>query len=513
MTQQLSKYTFVLVLALVCWFVVFYQGILTAVDIWLISDIYNHCLFVLPCSAYLIYRKRQLLHLHDIKPTLLPLIPLAAFLFLHVFAVVGDINIFMHIATFSALPLIIWLCVGHHIAKILAFPLFFIVFAIPIGDELIPYLQELTTDISVPLLKLTNVPIYRNGLYLEIPEGRFLVAEACSGISFLISSVVFGFIYSYFSFASIKKRVIFIAVSVIVPILANALRVYGIVLTGHLSDMKHAVGADHLIYGGVFYTIVLILLIIIGEKFRDKDYSLTPKENTASDMNDADTSKLSLVSFRPIFILFGLIIMQQIWLYNISHIEKPTFSIPKSVISMGDTQSSVGYQNKAIVDWHPKFDANDIEITGAITTAVVSQNPIKDNQNVIIDSYIVYYSGAGGELIASSHRLFDTQQWSLINNKTRYLEGKPVTLSYVASVNGHHRYLLHWYEVNGKHFNSTRKAKLYQAYLSLFGKEASGVKVILTINSQELPQKAFVSYAGENLQVIRTHLYQALSAQ
>ena len=206
----------------------------------------------MPCSLYFIYQKRHQLAVIEFKPTFIPLIALLGAIFIQLFALVGDIKILMHIATFTSLPLLIWLLIGHKAAKCIVFPLFFLVFCIPIGDQLIPHLQEITTDIAVPLLELTNVPIYRNGLYLDIPEGRFLVAEACSGISFLISSIVFGFLYAYISFNSLKKRLIFIVISVAIPIIANALRVYGIILTGHLSDMQYAVGADHLIYGGVF---------------------------------------------------------------------------------------------------------------------------------------------------------------------------------------------------------------------------------------------------------------------
>lgn len=496
--NSLIKQYVIIGLALVLWLLVFNQGIFTAVDVWLVSEIYNHCLFVLPCSVYFIYRKRHLIHCDDIKPTFLPLIPLTFMVFLQLFAAVGGINILMHIATFTALPLIIWLCVGHRVARTLAFPLFFMMFAIPIGDELIPYLQELTTDIAVPLLELTNVPIYRNGLYLDIPEGRFLVAEACSGISFLISSIVFGFLYAYISFSSLKKRAIFVCISIIVPILANALRVYGIVLTGHLSDMQYAVGADHLIYGGVFYTIVLFILILIGEKFRDK------KINGVNSALNNEKSCETVINTRECKILpvliFGLIVtIQQAWLYNISQAEEPVFAIPDSVsnITVEPAFSQINYISQSIPDWQPYFKESDIEVTGVI-------------KDVQIDTFITYYSGVKGELIASSHRLFDSEEWSLINNRSKTVHHSPVILSYIASQRGHHRYLLHWYEVNGKHFNSTSKAKVYQAYLMLLGKEASGVKIILTVDTRKVKLNDLVDYVDNHFSTIRLSLYQAL---
>ncbi|MEI8648950.1 exosortase [Paraglaciecola sp. Hal342] len=157
------------------------------------------------------------------------------------------------------------------------FPLFFIVFCIPVGEELIPTLQAITADMSVMMLQWVNVPIYRSGLYIEIPEGRFLVAEACSGISFFIASIVIGSLYAYMNMQSRIRRVSFVCISILFPIIANAIRVFGIILTGHLTNMEHAVGADHLIYGWVFFSLVIVCLIGLGELIREKSSELKPE--------------------------------------------------------------------------------------------------------------------------------------------------------------------------------------------------------------------------------------------
>jgi len=169
----------------------------------------------------------------------------------------------MHLALFSLLPTLIWFAIGNKAAWHIVFPLFFMMFSIPIGEELIPFLQEVTADLSVYFLGLTGVPLFRSGLYIEIPEGRFLVAEACSGISFFIASIVIGNLYAHMNLHSPVRRILFVGLAILYPILANAIRVYGIILTGHLTDMQHAVGADHLIYGWFFFAMVIIILVLI----------------------------------------------------------------------------------------------------------------------------------------------------------------------------------------------------------------------------------------------------------
>ena len=359
-------------------------------------------------------------------------------------------------------------------------------------------MQELTTDIAVPLLELTNVPVYRNGLYLDIPEGRFLVAEACSGISFLISSIVFGFAYAYVSFTSIKKRAIFVVVSVLVPILANALRVYGIVLTGHLSDMQYAVGADHLIYGGVFYTIVLFILILLGERFRDKKVAVATEQAAIS---QEDKTEKSLISSNynviPVVCFILVALGQQVWLSNINQLNKPEFILPKNIVS-----NNLSYQAHVNNAWAPEFKDADKEVFAVVSVPSTQIN---------FESYIAYYSGVGGELISSGHRLYSDKQWSLIGHQNRMIAHQPVTLTELASQFSERRYLLHWYEINGKHFNSASKAKLYQAYLMLLGKNASGVKIILTTSKEHMLVNELVSTAEKSLPEIRSTLYQALA--
>lgn len=481
----------VFVIALVVWLVSFYQGITTAYDVWIISEIFNHCLFVLPCSLYFIYRKRVELIRTGFQPTLLPLVIVAGCLFVQLFGEVGGINIFMHIATFVALPCLIWSLIGHQAAKVIAFPLSFILFCIPVGDQLVPYLQELTTDIAVPMLKLTGVPIFRNGLYLEIPEGRFLVAEACSGISFLISSIVFGFFYSYISFSSFKRRIAFIAASCIVPILANAIRVYGIVLIGHISDMEHAVGTDHLVYGGVFFGIVLFLLIIIGEQFRD---IIKADDGNTSSCEQDNQQVQGDYNVLPFSVLVVLATLQQMWFWQVSNVDITKFNNP--VIAEA---SNVNFVEQSIISWQPEFDAPDAMISGVFKHLELN-----------IDAYIYYYNGDKGELISSAHRLYNDQNWSLVANQTLYINGDPVTLSEVASLSYGRRIIMHWFEVEGRHFNSQTKAKLYQAYLLLSGQQARGAKILLSVPKQRDSQNAFSDYVAQSYQAIRYQLYQSV---
>ncbi|MCP4324115.1 MAG: exosortase A [Alteromonadales bacterium] len=459
---------------LIAWLYTYSQGIATAVNLWATSEIFNHCFLVIPISCFLIYQKRVSLLQQPFVTNYWLLLPLIGALVLYTFGSVGDIRLFMHIAAFSSLPLLVWFVIGNQAAKNIAFPLAFMLFSIPFGEQLIPYLQEITTDLAVPLLELTGVPVYRNGLYLDIPEGRFLVAEACSGISFLITSIVFGHLYAYISFSSLSKKVLFICISLIVPIIANAIRVYGIVLIGHLTDMEHAVGADHLIYGGVFFAIVLFLLIMIGEMFRDKINITEPqKQASKEDINEHLTSAdNNLVKACAVIIV--LFIGQVSWLSTVTA-GKPILVDKSQVIDLQTLPFVIKEQE--LTKWQPDFSkASNIQ-QGNILTANNQKN---------IEFFIANYFGGEGELISSVNRLFSADRWTLIENiKITIDEGKEVQLIKVVSPFGQYRYILYWYQFSGETFTSKVKLKLYQTLMTMLGKTQNSAIIALSIESEE----------------------------
>ena len=207
------------------WLVFCWQGLTTVVEIWYGNEIFNHGFFIVPGAFYLIYLKRFELLSKPIQTSPLALIVIIPALLLYVIGIAGDIQLFLHAATFTLLPALIWLLIGTAAAKAILFPLVFMLFSIPVGEQLIPYLQEIAADGSVALLRLTGVPLF-SGLYIEIPQGRFLVAEACSGVSFFIASFVIGSLYAYLNLVSVKRRAVFVIISLIFPILANIVRVY-----------------------------------------------------------------------------------------------------------------------------------------------------------------------------------------------------------------------------------------------------------------------------------------------
>jgi exosortase A len=441
-------------LLLVCaWILIFWQGIITAVDIWIASDIFNHCLFVLPGVGYLIYLKRNELNLDYLKPNYFVLPLCVGSLTIYAVGLAGDVQLFMHVATFTFLPLSLWTFIGNRLAYKIIFPLGFILFCIPIGEELIPALQEVTADLSMVMLNWSGIPVYRSGLYIEIPQGQFLVAEACSGISFFIASVVIGSLYAYLNMQSAKRRIIFVCISIFFPVIANAIRVFGIILTGYLTDMEHAVGADHLVYGWIFFSLVIVCLLGIGELVREKQFSAEKQqtETTYSAVISVKTCYQSCVSIVAIMLIF------LVWFSFINgQLDQPTNneSNLSNLLKAEQDLSNANYTST----WKPKFNQPHTELQF-----------LKQLNDVPTDVYVVWYPRGHGELINSLNRLYPEQAWTLKSKSGLKLDDDNVIdISVIVNPRGK-RLLSYWYVIDGKVFTNNRKAKLYEIYKILMG--------------------------------------------
>jgi exosortase len=155
-------------------------------------------------------------------------------------------------------------------------PLLYLYFLVPFGEFLTPKLQDITAVFIRHGVDILGIPAYIDGHTIEIPEGIFYVAEACAGLRFLIASIAFGVLYALMMYRTPLRRTVFIAVSIIVPVVANGFRALGIVVLGHILGSAEAGAADHVLYGWIFFSIVILILIVIGLPFRQDIHDAPP---------------------------------------------------------------------------------------------------------------------------------------------------------------------------------------------------------------------------------------------
>jgi exosortase A len=241
------------------------------VGIWSRSDTFAHAFLVPPISMWLAWRGRERLLRVQPRPAWFWLLPLALAATAWMLGDLVSVNALTQFALVAMLVLLVPLVTGWQATRVLLFPLLFLFFSVPVGEFLLPTLMEGTADFTVAALRLSGIPVYREGLNFIIPSGSWSVVEACSGVRYLIASLMVGSLFAYLNYQSLTRRLVFVGVSIVVPIVANWLRAYMIVMIGHLSDNRLATGVDHLVYGWVFFGVVILIMFMIGARWSEPD--------------------------------------------------------------------------------------------------------------------------------------------------------------------------------------------------------------------------------------------------
>jgi exosortase A len=248
--------------------VIFWREMTAAVEVWDASTAYNHCFLVIPIAAWMAWERRASVAYMPARPDMRAVVlalPLTIAWF-----VADRIGIMegRQLAVIGLVEVFFLAVLGWDLFRRLSAPLLYLIFLVPFGAFLTPWLQDLTAWFTVVGLNTLGILHYTDGLVIEIQGGTFVIAEACAGLRFLIASIAFGTLYACTIYRSPARRVVFILVSIIVPIIANGFRALGIVAAGYWLGSAEAAAADHVIYGWVFFSFVTLLLILIGLPFR-----------------------------------------------------------------------------------------------------------------------------------------------------------------------------------------------------------------------------------------------------
>ena len=364
-------------------------------QIWWHSKTFNHCVVIPAISAWLAYQCRTDWLTLTPQPSWAGI---GLLLLANVLLLLGNlaaIGLVGHFALVLSVQALIWAVCGSAVCKQLLFPLLYLWFAVPFGEFLVPWLQDVTADMAVALLRMFAIPVFRDGHFIALPNGNFLVEEACSGISYLIASLALGTLYAYLQYRSYTRRAIFIALSIIVPIIANGIRAFGIILIAHLTNNEYAVGVDHLIYGWVFFGVVIFLLFLLGRTFADGGplSSETPPPTTAVLTN----------RWLPSALAATVIMLASAQLGQRSSVEAAA-QLPE-VIAPSPWQRA------------------ERDLLGAYLEHNRQQLVYQDGDIQVLVGYFPV-DRRGEELVNSNHRFYNSQRWRRLQTDQRHLFGQ-----------------------------------------------------------------------------------------
>ena len=442
--------------------------------IWRRSDTFAHGYLVVPIAVWLAWRNRDAIVAAPALPwtPALALVALAGALWF--VTALADVVVMRQFALAFMLQSAIVAVVGLGVARAIVFPLLFLLFAVPAGDFLVPKMIELTADFTVAALRASGVPVYREANHFIIPSGAWSVVEACSGLRYLIASMMIGLLFAAVRYRSPQRRVAFIAASIVVPLVANWLRAYMIVMLGHLSDNTIAVGVDHLIYGWVFFGIVMGLLFWVGS-FWSEDAPLTvtagPALAVAGERPPGNAARFYAVAVIAIGVA-------AIWRPIVTTFERPAST---GAVTIAPIDAAAGWTSGDAppTAWLPSYSGAKARRTQAF---------VRDG--AVAGVHVEYYRDQrkGEELVTSANQLVqpENNRWALVASGSAdvMLDGTRQEAHRAIIVGDRTRlvvYRLYW--IDGRITASDLAAKTLLAWSRLTG--GSGDAALIVVSARE----------------------------
>jgi len=231
----------------------------------------SHGVFIPFISAYIIWRRKE--KLRRIKPAGMFRAGLATVALGLLLFMIRPERLGASVSSFSFLVVAAGLTVGlfgKHVMRELSFPLFFLIAMFPFPRELYDLIAEwmriATTWGSVGLLKLSGFPIYRDGYNVSIPGLDLFVAEACSGIRYLIPYFVFGLAYAFLTRTGLIARSLVVLATIPISILAGTIRQSCVFLSAYYIGPFMADHRPHVMISWAVFATVLVTAMWIDQR-------------------------------------------------------------------------------------------------------------------------------------------------------------------------------------------------------------------------------------------------------
>jgi len=432
---------------------------------WASSPSFEHGYAIVAVAAALIWTRRERIAREDPCASTAGIVVAAAATALGVLGAAGAVLVVQQFAFVLFLNGIVLAILGPRIWRILAFPLVYLFFAIPVGDLLVLWLRDLTARGIVAMLTAAGTPAVLDGYLIRLPHADYRVAEACAGLRFLLVSVACSVLAAYLLIRTWRRRVVFIGISIALPLIANALRAALLIWLAARGLLDPKAAVLHFTYGLGFTGILLSLLMLLAWFMRERSFH--PAAST----------------FAP--------------RWPVRHVPIVTAMVAVSFLAF----LPVLVRASSVVDAHGPLRLNDPTVRGSWVKTAPSPESIATaelagadahsvtawtSEGARIELLLLYYAQErqGREAIGSLTPLSVPSGWTEVGQRDGRLnlDGAEVDVAgRVQERGGEHEIVWTFYWVDGRFTGSAVAAKLMQTVQKLLARPRGAVRVQLAL--------------------------------
>lgn len=310
------------------------------------------------------------------------------------------------------------------------------IFTLPVWDYLTTPLVELASLVVGVMVRWMQIPALIDGSSIFIPSGHIMIADGCSGLRYLIISLAMGHAISYLNGYREKGVIVCLILAGVLGLVANWIRIFGLILVGYYTEMQSSLMSDHETFGWVIFALVCFPAIYFAPVIRRVAHTsvLTP----------------SVVGWKKLAVLILLLIPGVILAFIIN----PTAGTKPPAYKLDADYFHQSY--------HP------MPVQMELPPSKIHHSYQVDSARLRIDQY--YPETRKERLVPYIAHQFDTEAWVIDSSKIMAAKNNQVRIDILRQKSGVRKVVqLQWFDVGGYRAPTVPKAKLLQIPALLSG--------------------------------------------
>jgi EpsI family protein len=466
------------------------KGISQLVSFWRNSYVYSYGFLIPFISLYLVWLNRKKLNfIQPVPNCLLGLSLILGGLSLYILGNRSGVFVIESLSIIFTISGVVLSIFGKRVFLVLLFPIAYLLFMIPIWDYLTEKLQfpfqVFTAYSASQLLNLVGLPVFRDSVFLELPNITLEVATVCSGINNLIAVLAIALPLAYISLKSWPRRIILVSGGIVIAALSNGLRVaimgflayYGISATLH--------GPGHILQA-MFVSFVGFIVLFIGawllsDRHAEPAISSDPGKDSSHNTaftDDSISKSHNPVSSHLMYTTSAILLLTGIYV---------NFFTPSPV----PLKSGLNLFPYKIGQYKGEDAQVDHKISEMINSEISMERTYSTVSGRQMDLYIGYLEsqGQGKELVNYKSAGFHdgASREKITTNTNTTVEINKV----LRQKNGTEKVLYFWYDLNGAVIADRNHAKVRTALDSIIRRRSNGAFIMVSTaldKSEENPK-------------------------
>lgn len=485
---------------------IYSKGIAYMVRMWVVDENYGHGFFVPLISLYLIWQRREEIQKKRDHGSRWGVALVLISVCLYFIGELATLYLLVHLSLWGVVVGLVLSAIGPGGAKVIAFPVVYLLTMIPLPDFLYQglsrQLQLISSALGVGCLQVVGVTAFREGNIIDLGPIQLQVVEACSGLRYLFPLAALALISAYLFRDRMWKRVLLFLSSFPIAIFLNGFRIG---MTGVLVELYGkgtAEGFFHQFSGWLLF--VSSLLLLFGEmallrRIGRRSMPIVPSgpNPVIAPASPISGEKRSEPRMAPTY-LFSLGLLVPVLFASLQIETRKEFSPPRH--SFNDFPMQVAA-------WDGKTSAMEPEYREALRFDDYLLADYRNSAGAALNFYVAYYdSQKKGQSAHSPRTCIPGGGWEITSLRTMEIAGAgstgaPLTVNRALIQKGDQKQVVfYWFQQRGRILANEYLVKFYLFWDALTRHRTDGALVRLTApilpgKSEESADQSLISFA------------------